>query len=165
VQLVITVVAVILVALVALMLVVSGPLAKAIGEAIGLGEQAVTAWEIAKWPVMLVIVIGLVALLYNATPNVKRREFRWISPGAAVAVVGWAIASVGFAFYVANFGSYNKTYGTLATFIVLLVWLWITNFVLLVGAQFDAELERQRELVAGEPAEDRLRVPQRRPAG
>ena len=164
VQLVITVVAVILVALVALMLVVSGPLAKAIGDAIGLGEQAVMAWEITKWPVMLVIVIGLVALLYNATPNVKRREFRWISPGAAVAVVGWAIASVGFAFYVANFGSYNKTYGTLATFIVLLVWLWITNFVLLVGAQFDAELERQRELVAGEPAVEQLRVPQRQSA-
>ena len=70
----------------------------------------------------------------------------------------------GFAFYVANFGSYNKTYGTLATFIVLLVWLWITNFVLLVGAQFDAELERQRELVAGEPAVERLRVPQRQSA-
>jgi membrane protein len=152
---------VILVALVALMLVVSGPLAKAIGDAIDLGDQAVTAWEIAKWPVMLVIVIGLVALLYNATPNVKRRKFRRISPGAAVAVAGWVIASIGFAFYIANFGAYNKTYGTLGTVIVLLVWLWITNLMLLVGAQFDAELERQRELVAGEPAEDRLRVPQR----
>jgi membrane protein len=165
VQLLITLVAVILVALVALMLVVSGPLAEAIGDAVGLGDRAVTAWEIAKWPVMLVIVIGLVALLYNATPNVKGRRFRWISPGAALAVVGWVIASIGFAFYVANFGSYNKTYGTLGTVIVLLVWFWITNLMLLVGAQFDAELERQRELVAGEPAEDRLRVPQRRPAG
>jgi membrane protein len=165
VQLLITVVAVILVALVALMLVVSGPLAKAIGDAIGLGDQAVTAWEIAKWPVMLVVVIGLVALLYNATPNVKRRRFRWISPGAAVAVVGWVIASIGFAFYIANFGSYNKTYGTLGTVIVLLVWLWITNLTLLIGAQFDAELERQRELVAGEPAEDQLRVPQRQRSG
>jgi membrane protein len=161
VQLIITLVSVILVALVAVMLIVSGPLAEAIGDAVGVGDQAQTAWGIAKWPVMLVIVIGLVALLFNATPNVKRRQFRWISPGAAVAVVGWLVASVGFAFYVANFGSYNKTYGALGTVIVLLVWLWITNLMLLVGAQFDAELERERQLVAGEPAEDQLRVAQR----
>jgi len=163
-QLLITLVAVILVAAIALMLVVSGSVAEAIGEQIGLGDTAVTAWQIAKWPVMVLVVIGLVALLYYATPNVKGRRFRWISPGAGLAVIVWAIASAGFAFYVANFGSYNATYGALAGVIVMLVWLWITNVALLVGVQFDAELERERQLVAGQPAEDQLQVEEREPA-
>jgi membrane protein len=163
-QLLITLVAVLLVAVIALMLVVSGSLAEAIGDQIGMDDAAVTAWQIAKWPVMLVVVIVLVALLYHATPNVKDRRFRWLSPGAALAVVAWVVASAGFAFYVANFGSYNATYGTLGGVIVMLVWLWITNVALLVGVQFDAELERERRLVAGRPAEDRLGVPEREPA-
>lgn len=163
-QLLITLVAVLLVAVIALMLVVSGSLAEAIGEQIGMDDAAVTAWQIAKWPVMLVVVIGLVALLYYATPNVKARRFRWISPGAALAVIAWAIASAGFAFYVANFGSYNATYGTLGGVVVMLIWLWITNVALLVGIQFDAELERERQLIAGRPAEEALEVPEREPA-
>ncbi len=163
-QLLITLVAVILVALIALMLVLTGSVAEAVGDQIGLGSAAVTAWQIAKWPVMLVVVIALVALLYYATPNVRHRTFRWISPGAALAVIVWLVASAGFALYVANFGSYNATYGALAGVIVMLVWLWLTNVALLVGAQFDAELERERQLAAGMPEERTLDLPEREPA-
>lgn len=163
-QLLITLVAVLLVAAIALMLVVSGSVAEAIGEQIGMGDTAITVWQIAKWPVMVLVVIGLVALLYHTTPNVKGRRFRWMSPGAALAVIVWAIASAGFALYVANFGSYNATYGALAGVIVMLVWLWITNVALLVGIQFDVELERERQLRAGKPAEETVDVPEREPA-
>src|SRR5947208_1452240 len=95
-------------------LVVSGPVAKSVGQAIGLGSTAITIWNIAKWPVMLVVVLLMFALLYHASPNVKLPRFRWVSPGSVLAIVAWAVASAAFAFYVANFGSYNKTYGTLA---------------------------------------------------
>ena len=80
-------------------------------------------------------------------------------PGAVVAILIWLIASAGFALYVANFGSYNKTYGTLGAVIVFLVWLWITNLAVLLGAEFNAELERGRELEAGLPAEEELQLP------
>jgi membrane protein len=160
-MLLITLVAVTLSALVLVMLVVSGPLAQSIGDAVGLGDAAVTAWTWAKWPVLLVMVMLAVALLYYATPNVKQPKFRWISVGAACAIVIWVIASVAFAFYVANFGSYNKTYGSLAGVIVALLWLWITNLALLLGAEIDSELERGRELQAGIPAEEELQLPAR----
>jgi membrane protein len=160
-MLLITLVAVVLSALVLAMLVVSGPLAQAIGDAIGLGDAAVTAWSIAKWPVLLLMVMFVVAVLYYATPNIKQPKFRWISVGAAVAIVIWVLASVGFAFYVANFGNYNKTYGSLAGVIVALLWLWITNLALLLGAEIDSELERGRELQAGIPAEHELQLPAR----
>jgi membrane protein len=143
------------------MLVVSGPLAQSIGNTIGLGDAAVTAWSIAKWPVLLVMVMIVVAVLYYATPNVKQPKFKWISVGAAFAIVIWVLASVGFAFYVANFGNYNKTYGSLAGVIVALLWLWITNLALLLGAEIDSELERGRELQAGIPAEEELQLPAR----
>ena len=127
----------------------SGPVAQAIGDVVGLGDQSVTIWDIAKWPVMLGIVIVMVAVLYYATPNVRQPKFRWVSVGAAVAILIWVLASVAFGFYVSNFGSYNKTYGSLAGVIVFLLWLWITNLALLFGAEIDAELERARELQAG----------------
>jgi membrane protein len=160
-MLLITLVAVTLSALVLVMLVVSGPLAQSIGDAVGLGDAALTAWTWAKWPILLVMVMLAVALLYYATPNVKQPKFRWISVGAACAIVIWVIASVAFAFYVANFGSYNKTYGSLAGVIVALLWLWITNLALLLGAEIDSELERGRELQAGIPAEEELQLPAR----
>ena len=159
--LVVTVVTVVLATLVALGLVLTGPAARAVGDAIGLGSTAVTAWSIAKWPVMLAFVILIVALLYYATPNVKQPKFRWISPGAIVAIVAWAAASALFGLYVANFSSYNKTYGSLAGVVVFLLWLWITNLALLFGAELDAELERARELQAGLPAEEALQLPVR----
>jgi membrane protein len=149
-MLLITLVAILLAAAVLLMLIVSGPLATSIGSKIGLASQAVTAWQIVKWPVILIVVIVTVAILYYATPNVRQPKFRWLSVGASTAIIVWIIASVAFAFYVANFSSYNKTYGSLAGVIVTLLWLWITNLALLFGAEVDSELERGRELEAGE---------------
>ena len=159
--LLVTLVTVVLTAAVALGLVVTGPAAQAVGDAIGLGSTLITVWNIAKWPVMLLVVMLIVALLYYATPNVKQPKFRWISVGAAVAIVVWVLASVAFGFYVANFSNYDKTYGSLAGVIALLLWIWITNLALLFGAELDAELERGRELQAGMPAEREIQLPPR----
>jgi membrane protein len=150
--------------LVAVGLVVSGPVAEAIGRAVGLGDTAITVWGVVKWPVMLLIVMTVVATLYYIAPNVRQPKFRWVTPGGILAVLLWALASVGFGFYVANFGSYNETYGTLGGVISFLVWIWISNIALLLGAEFDAELERERELKAGLPAEHELRLPPKEPA-
>ena len=153
-----TLVGIILVAAVLVGLVVSGPVARTVGDAIGLGSGAVTAWNIAKWPVMLIIVTVLVALLYYTAPNVKKPKFRWISVGAAIAIVTWILASAAFGFYVANFSSYNKTYGSLAGVIVFLLWIWLTNLALLFGAEVDAELERASQLQAGIEAEEEIQL-------
>ena len=153
-MLLITFVAIVLVALVLLMLVVSGPLAQSIGDQIGLGDQAVQVWNIAKWPVMVVAVMLIVAILYYATPNVKQPKFRWISIGAAVAILIWMLAAAGFAFYVANFASYNKTYGSLAGVVVGLIFLWLTNVALLLGAEIDSELERGPPAAGGHRRRD-----------
>jgi membrane protein len=158
-MLLVTLITVVLTALVALGLVLTGPAARAVGDAIGLGSTAVTVWNIAKWPVMLAVVIFIVALLYYATPNVRQPKFRWISVGAVLAIVVWIIASALFGFYVANFSSYNRTYGSLAGVVAFLLWLWITNLALLFGAELDAELERGRELQAGVPAEESIQLP------
>jgi len=146
-----TLVLLVLLAITAVAVTLTGGLAKQVGGVLGLSDTAVTVWNIAKWPVLLLIVSFMVALLYWAAPNVKHPKFRWVSPGGVLAVVGWLIASLGFAFYVANFGSYNKTYGALAGTIVFLVWLWISNIVILLGAEFNAELERGRAIEAGHP--------------
>ncbi|MET9434941.1 YihY/virulence factor BrkB family protein [Streptomyces sp. NPDC006551] len=135
----------------ALIVVLSGGIARQIGTALGVGDTAMTVWSIAKWPVLVVLVMLMVALLYWAAPNAKGRGFTWVSPGSALAVVIWLLASAGFAFYVANFGSYNKTYGTLAGVIIFLVWLWITNLAILLGLEFDAELSRERAILGGHP--------------
>jgi membrane protein len=161
-QLLITFVCIALVAVTALALVVSGPLATAVGEALGLGGTAITVWQIAKWPVMLLIVLMILALLYWATPNARVGGIKWISPGSIVALVTWILASVAFALYVANFGSYNKTYGSLGGVVVFLLWLWSTNMAVLFGIELNAELERTRQIKEGvEGAEDELKVPER----
>ncbi len=160
-MLLITLVTVVLTAIVALSLVLTGPAAQAVGDAVGLGDTAVLVWNIAKWPVMLAVVILIVALLYYATPNVRQPRFRWVSVGAVVAILTWVAASAAFGFYVANFASYNKTYGSLAGVVAFLLWLWITNLALLFGAELDAELERGRELQAGMPAEQTIQLPAR----
>jgi membrane protein len=139
----------------ALAVVLTGPLAKQVGNVVGLGSAAVTAWDIAKWPVLILIVAFMIALLYYATPNVKHPKFQWVSPGSLMAVVLWIIASAIFAFYVANFSSYNKTYGALGGVIVFLTWLWITNNVILLGAEVNAEIERGRQIQAGMRPEDK----------
>jgi membrane protein len=160
-QLVVTAILLLLAAAIILSVAVSGELARAIGDAIGLGDVAVMTWNLAKWPVILLVVIFMVGLLYWATPNVRQPKFRWLTPGAAVAILVAIIASVAFGFYVSNFGSYNKTYGSLAGVIVFLLWLWIVNNVLLLGAEIDSEVERSRQLQAGMAAEEELLLPLR----
>lgn len=150
-----------LIAVVGFGLAVSGPVARAAGDLIGLGDTAVMVWDVVKWPVLLAIVILIVALLYFITPNVRQPKFRWISVGSTVAIVGWLLVSVAFGFYVANFGNYNATYGSLGGVIIFLLWLWITNNALLFGAEIDAELERSRQLQAGLKAEETLQLPPR----
>jgi membrane protein len=160
-MLLVTLITVVLAAIVAVGLVLTGPAAEAVGKAIGLESTAVTVWSIAKWPVLLAVVVLIVALLYYATPNVKQPKFRWISVGAIVAIVVWILASAAFGFYVANFSSYDKTYGSLAGVIAFLLWLWITNLALLFGAELDAEMERGRQLQAGIAAEEEIQLPPR----
>jgi membrane protein len=150
-----TVLLMLLTAVSAVAVTVTGGLAEEVGNLLGLGDTAVTVWNIAKWPVLLLLVSLMFAVLYWAAPNVKQPGFRWISPGGVLAVVGWVIASAAFAFYVANFGSYNETYGALAGPVVFLVWLWVSNVMVLLGAEFNAELERGRAIEAGMRPEDK----------
>ncbi len=160
-QLLVTVIAIVLLVVAAVILVVSGPVTEAVGEAIGLGTVAQTIWAIVKWPVLAFIVVLIVAILYYATPNAKQPKFRWISIGALLAIVVLALATVAFGFYVANFSNYDRTYGSLAGIIIFLLWLWIANLALLFGAEFDAELERGRQLQAGIAAEEDIQLPPR----
>jgi membrane protein len=160
-MLAVTVVAVVGAALVAAMLVLSGPVAEAVGGAIGMSETFLTIWNIAKWPVLILIVVAIIAVLYYFTPNVKQPKFRWMSMGSLIALVIFALASLGFGFYVANFSNYNKTYGALAGVIIMLLWLWILNMSLLFGAEFDAEMERGRQLQGGIEAEETIQLPPR----
>jgi membrane protein len=155
VRVVLTLILLFLLAITTLAVVLTGGIAERVGDVIGLGGTAVDAWNIAKWPVLLIVVSFMFALLYWAAPNVKQAGFRWVSPGGILAVVGWLIASAAFAFYVANFGSYNKTYGALGGVVVFLVWLWISNIMILLGAEFNAELERGRAIQGGMRPEDR----------
>ncbi|MEU2285836.1 YihY/virulence factor BrkB family protein [Streptomyces sp. NPDC013178] len=157
----VTVVLLVLAVISALIVVFTGALARRAGTALGIGDTALTVWSFAKWPVLVVLVTVMIALLYWATPNVKGRGFRWITPGSVLALVIWLVASAGFAFYVANFASYNKTYGTLAGVIVFLVWLWISNIAILLGLEFDAELARQRAVAGGLPRDEEPYVPPR----
>jgi membrane protein len=150
----VTIVLLILLAISATAVALTGGLAEQVGSVIGVGDTAVTVWDIAKWPVLLFVVSFMFAILYWAAPNVKHPKFRWVSPGGVLAVIVWVIASAAFAFYVANFGSYNKTYGALGGVIVFLVWLWLSNLAVLLGAEVNAELERGRQIEAGHPEDD-----------
>ena len=127
----------------------SGGLAREVGDLAGVGETAVSVWNLAKWPVLLLFVSFMFAVLYWAAPNVKQAGFRWLSPGGLLAVIGWLISSLAFAFYVSNFGSYNETYGALAGPVIFLVWLWVSNLMILFGAEFNAELQRSRAIEGG----------------
>ena len=149
----VTVVVMVLLAVSAVAVVATGGLADRIGRLLGLGSAVVTAWDLAKWPVLLLLVSFMFALLYWASPNAKQ-GFRWVTPGGILAVVVWVVASVAFAIYVANFGSYNKTYGSLASVIIFLVWLWLSNTAILLGAELNAELERSRAIAAGHPPDE-----------
>ncbi|MFI1714603.1 YihY/virulence factor BrkB family protein [Streptomyces sp. NPDC053513] len=153
-RLALTIVLMVLAVAGALIVVFTGPLARRAGDVIGLGDTALTVWSIAKWPVLVVLVILMIAILYRASPNAKVHGFKWITPGSLLAMVLWMTASAGFAFYVANFASYNKTYGAFAGVIVFLVWLWITNIAILLGLEFDAETARRRAVLGGHPPDE-----------
>ncbi|NEE13256.1 YihY family inner membrane protein [Streptomyces sp. SID7499] len=149
----VTVVLLVMAVISALIVVFSGGLAQQAGDALGIGDTALTVWSIAKWPVLVLLVVSMIAILYWAAPNAKVKGFRWITPGSFLALLIWMAASAGFAVYVANFASYNKTYGTMAGVIVFLIWLWITNLAILLGLEFDAETVRQRAIAGGHPPE------------
>jgi membrane protein len=162
----VTVVLLALLAISSVAVVITGGLAKQVGNLIGVGSSAVTIWDIAKWPVLLLVVSLMFSILYWAAPNVKHPGLRWLSPGGLFAVLVWIIASGLFALYVANFSSYNKTYGALAGVIIFLVWLWISNLALLFGAELNAELARGRAIAAGHPADkEPFLEPRNKPKG
>jgi membrane protein len=166
VRIAVTVVLLLLLAISAIAVVVTGGLAGQVGKILGIGGTAVTIWDIAKWPVLLLIVSFMFSILYWASPNVKHPGFRWLSPGGVFAVLVWVIASGLFAFYVANFSSYNKTYGALAGVVIFLVWLWVSNIAVLLGAEWNAEIERARQMEAGHSVDDEPFVePRKAPKG
>jgi membrane protein len=154
-QIFVTLVMILLLAAVAIGIVLTGPVVSAVAGPLGIGSTAQTIWNIAKWPVMLAVVMLMIAVLYHFTPNVKLPGFKWVTVGAVVAVLVWILASVAFALYVSMFGSYNKTYGALGGVVVALMWLWITNIALLFGMELNSERERSRELKAGVPRAER----------
>jgi membrane protein len=157
----VTIVMLVLLTITSLAIVFTGPVAQEIGNLIGLGDQFVDVWNIAKWPVLLLIVSFMLSLLYWACPNVKQPGFPWITPGGVLAVILWIAASALFALYVANFSSYNKTYGSLGGVIVFLTWLWITNIIILLGAEFNSEMERSKAIQEGHPPEKEPYLPLR----
>lgn len=142
-------------------LLITPAVAAAIGERLGVGEPWFTTWNIAKWPVLLALAILIIAILYYFTPNISRPRMRWVSWGALFAIIAWAIATAGFAIYVTTVGQYDKIYGWLGGGIVLLLWLYITNLVLVLGAEVDAEIVRVRQLKSGIEAEEVIRLPLR----
>jgi membrane protein len=164
-QLAVTFVLIIVAAVVALALVLSGPLASALGSSLGVGDTALTMWRFAKWPAMVALVLLIFGVLYYTAPNARVRGVRWVTIGALAALLAWVLASVAFALYVANFGSYDKTYGTLGGVVVFLLWMWITNMAILLGAELNAETERAHQLHRGvRGAEQALKLEQREPA-
>jgi len=137
-----------------LIVVLSGRLAEGLGDVLGMSDAAVAAWQVAKWPVLVVLIGLMFDILYWASPNARQGGFRWITPGGFVAVLLWIAVSAGFGFYAANFASYAATYGALGGVVVFLVWLWLSNLAILFGAELDAELERQRAIAAGHPPDE-----------
>jgi membrane protein len=164
-RLVVTIVMLVLLAASAFAVVVTGSLADRVGKLLGIGSAAVTAWDIVKWPVLVLVVSLMFSILYHASPNVRQPAFRWLTAGGILAVVVWILASAAFGIYVASFGSYNKTYGSLGAIVVFLVWLWLTNVAILLGAELNAEIERGRQIEAGKPADREPFLPPRVESG
>ena len=154
-RLAVTAVAVVLLILCAVIVVVSGSVANEVGNAVGAGHTAVLVWNIAKWPILLLLVSVLLAVLFWASPNAKQAGIRWVSPGGIIATLGWIVISALFAIYVTNFSNYNKTYGALAGIVVFLIWLWLSNIALLMGAEVNAELDHAKAIAKGLPEEVR----------
>jgi len=148
-QLGITLASILILALLVLGLVLTGPVVDAVAGPLGIGSTVQAAWNVVKWPVMVLLVLLVLGMLYHLAPNVRPRGREWISPGAVTALLIWMLASAAFTLYVGNFGSYDKTYGTLGGVVSLLVWMWITNLAVLFGAELNSEIERHRELAEG----------------
>ena len=161
VQLGVTLVSILLILVTLVVLIISGPVTDAVGSALGLGETVQLVWSILKWPILAAAVVLIIAILYYATPNAKQPKFRWISMGALLALITLVVASFLFGLYITNFSNYDRTYGSLAGIVIFLLWLWIANLALLFGAEFDAELERGRQLQAGIAAEEDIQLPPR----
>ena len=158
----VTLVALVLITAVLLALVLSGPVANSVGRQIGVGSTGLAIWSIAKWPAIVAVVTFMISGLYYVAPNVRPPSWRWLTPGAVLAVIAWVFTSLGFAFYLASFGSYNKVYGTLGAIVTFLIWVWLSNIAALLGIELDAEIERDRELAAHEPgAAERIQLPLR----
>ncbi len=121
-----------------------GALSEFVFSQVGLGATTAAVWRYARWPAALLAMILIYAVVYFAAPNVEIRRFQWITPGALFGVLAWLLASAAFFLYVANFGSYQATYGAFAATVILLVWLWLTNVVLLFGAELNAVIDLRR---------------------
>ena len=165
-QVVVALAMILMLAIVLIAIVLTGPLAESVGGQLGISDAAVTIWSFAKWPFLIVVVITMLAFLYYTAPNVKQPSFRWLTPGSVLAVFVWVLASIAFGVYVANFGAYDKTYGALGGAVVFLIWLWLSNVAVLLGAELNAEIERQRQLEAGDDnATERIQLePRSEPA-
>ena len=148
---VVTLVALVLITMVLMGLVLTGPIARSVGEQVGIGSTGLKLWAIAKWPTIVAVVSLMITGLYYVAPNVRPPSWRWLTPGAMLAVVVWALTSAGFGLYIANFGSYNKTYGTLGAVVTFLIWVWLTNLAALLGIELDSEIERERQLSIDQP--------------
>jgi membrane protein len=158
----VTLIALVLATFVLCGLVLTGPIARAVGNQLGVGSIALTVWSIAKWPAIVAVVTLMISGLYHIAPNVRPPSWRWLTPGAILAVIAWAISSAGFGVYIAHFSSYNKAYGTLGAIVTFLIWLWLTNTAILLGIELDSEIERERQLSVDQPgAADQIQLPLR----
>lgn len=158
----VTIVALVLTTLVLMALVLTGPVARAVGSQLGVGPETLEIWNVAKWPAVLIVVTLMISGLYYIAPNVRPPNWRWLTPGAIFAVVVWALTSAAFGLYIANFDSFNKTYGTLGAVVTFLIWVWLTNIAALLGIELDSEIERERQLTAHEPgAAEQINLPLR----
>jgi membrane protein len=155
---------VVLMALVLISLVlvfVGGSLAEDLLGFLGLGHTVVRIWDIARWPGAVVVAMLVFSFIYYVTPDVRQRSFRWVTPGAVAGVALWLIASAGFSIYLSKVANVGAVYGAFAGAIVLVVWLWLTNVALLLGAELNAEIEREQQLGEGKPKHETLDLPNR----
>ncbi|QLD11974.1 YihY/virulence factor BrkB family protein [Microbacterium oleivorans] len=139
----------------------SGPLVQAVGDAFGIGEGAQGVWAAVRWPAFAAAAVVLIAILYKGTGNIRLPRFGWLGLGAFLALIVMGSASVGFGLYVANFARYDEVFGAFSGVTIFLIWLFLVNVALLLGAEFNSEIERGRELQAGLPAEEHLQLPVR----
>jgi len=160
-MMIVTLVLMVSFALIATILLVTPTLARGIGDAVGFGEPFLTLWNVLKWPVLVALAVFVVAMLYFFTPNVRPPRLRWVSYGAMFALGIWALCTVGFALYVTTVSNYDRFYGWLGIVVVVLLYSYISNFVLVIGGELDSEILRMRQLRRGLQAEEVIPLPMR----